>query len=185
MCCNPFVLYVFILFHAHILVCFLSLCDFCFVVVVLFVQFKLDLSNKSSVIEVGPARDSGADVKRLEFITMFEGKRSKENVTGGSWTYWYMRRTVSTNSLKTPTLLYWPEHTRPVTAKHSLLSRQGGFFWLCWFHNMHLADAFIPKRLTVHSGYTFVLSVCVFPGNRTHNLLRCYAMLYHWATGTI
>ncbi len=29
---------------------------------------------------------------------------------------------------------------------------------------------FYPKRLTVHSGYTF-LSVCVFPGNWTHNLL--------------
>ncbi len=31
---------------------------------------------------------------------------------------------------------------------------------------------FYPKRLTVHSGYTFK-SVCVFPGNWTHNLLRC------------
>ncbi len=31
---------------------------------------------------------------------------------------------------------------------------------------------FYPKRLTVHSGYTF-LSVYVFPGNWTHNLLRC------------
>ncbi len=29
---------------------------------------------------------------------------------------------------------------------------------------------FYPKRLTVHSGYTFFLSVHVFPGNRTHNL---------------
>ncbi len=29
---------------------------------------------------------------------------------------------------------------------------------------------FFPKRLTVHSGYTFVLSVFVFPANRTHNL---------------
>ncbi len=30
---------------------------------------------------------------------------------------------------------------------------------------MHLADAFYPKRLTVHSGYTFFFwSVCVFPG---------------------
>ncbi len=35
---------------------------------------------------------------------------------------------------------------------------------------MHLADAFIQSNL--HSGYTF-LSVCVFPGNWTHNLL-CY-----------
>ncbi len=43
---------------------------------------------------------------------------------------------------------------------------------------------FYPKRLTVHSGYTFVLSVCVFPGNRTHNLCAANAMLYHWATGT-
>ncbi len=31
---------------------------------------------------------------------------------------------------------------------------------------------FYPKTLTVHSSYKFSL-VCVFPGNRTHNLLRC------------
>ncbi len=36
---------------------------------------------------------------------------------------------------------------------------------------------FYPKQLTVHSGYTFVLSVCVFPGNRTHNLCTANAML--------
>ncbi len=36
---------------------------------------------------------------------------------------------------------------------------------------MHLADAFIQSDL--HSGYTFSL-VSVFPGNRTHNLLRCW-----------
>ncbi len=36
----------------------------------------------------------------------------------------------------------------------------------------HLADAFIQSDLQLHSGYTFSL-VCVFPGNRTHNLLRC------------
>ncbi len=35
---------------------------------------------------------------------------------------------------------------------------------------------FYPKQLTVHSGYTFVLSVCVFPGNRTQNL--CAALLF-------
>ncbi len=44
---------------------------------------------------------------------------------------------------------------------------------------------FYPKRLTVHSGYTFILSVCVFPGNRTHNFCAANAMLYHWATGTV
>ncbi len=40
------------------------------------------------------------------------------------------------------------------------------------FTFMHLADAFIQSDLQLHSVYTFSL-VCVFPGNRTHNLLRC------------
>ncbi len=39
------------------------------------------------------------------------------------------------------------------------------------FTFMHLADAFIQSDLQLHSGYTFSL-VHVFPGNRTHNLLR-------------
>ncbi len=37
----------------------------------------------------------------------------------------------------------------------------------------HLAGAFIQSDLQLHSGYKFSL-VCVFPGNRTHNLLRCW-----------
>ncbi len=40
------------------------------------------------------------------------------------------------------------------------------------FTFMHLAAAFIQSDLQLHSGYTFSL-VCVFPGNRSHNLLRC------------
>ncbi len=36
---------------------------------------------------------------------------------------------------------------------------------------------FYPKRLTVHSGYTFFLSVCVFPGNQTQNICAANAML--------
>ncbi len=48
---------------------------------------------------------------------------------------------------------------------------------------MRLADAFIQRDLqciqVIH-----VLSVCVFPGNRTHNLCAVNTMLYHWATGT-
>ncbi len=42
---------------------------------------------------------------------------------------------------------------------------------------------FYPKWLTVHSGYTYFLSVYVFPGNRTHNLCAANAMLNHRATG--
>ncbi len=41
------------------------------------------------------------------------------------------------------------------------------------FTFMHLADAFIQSDLQLHPGYTFSL-VHVFPGNRTHNLLRCW-----------
>ncbi len=43
--------------------------------------------------------------------------------------------------------------------------------------HLHLCRRFYPKRLTVHSGYTFVLSVCVFPGIWTHNLCAANAML--------
>ncbi len=35
--------------------------------------------------------------------------------------------------------------------------------------DLHLSDAFIQSDL-YNSGYTFVLSVYVFPGNRTHNI---------------
>ncbi len=46
---------------------------------------------------------------------------------------------------------------------------------------MHLADAFIQSGLqciqVIH-----LLSVRVFPGNRTHNLCAANAMLCHWAT---
>ncbi len=41
------------------------------------------------------------------------------------------------------------------------------------FTFMHLVDAFIQSDLQLHSGYTCSL-VHVFPGNRTHNLLRSW-----------
>ncbi len=40
-------------------------------------------------------------------------------------------------------------------------------------------------KATYNSGYTFALSVYVFPKNRTHNLCAANAMLYHWVTGTL
>ncbi len=43
-------------------------------------------------------------------------------------------------------------------------------YWYRQYH-LHLSDAFIQSDLQLHSGYTFSL-VHVFPGNRTHNLLR-------------
>ncbi len=52
------------------------------------------------------------------------------------------------------------------------------------FTFMHLADAFIQSDLQCIQVIHF-LSVCVFPGNRTHNLCAANTMLYHWATGTL
>ncbi len=46
---------------------------------------------------------------------------------------------------------------------------------------MHLADAFIQSDLQSIQVIHF-LWVCVFPGNRTHNLCAANTMLYHWAT---
>ncbi len=53
-----------------------------------------------------------------------------------------------------------------------------GAVWCIYIYIYAVSRRFYPKRLTVHSGYTFVLSVCVFPGNRTHNLCAVNAMLY-------
>ncbi len=41
-----------------------------------------------------------------------------------------------------------------------------------------------PVVMKIKPG-NFFLSVCVFPGNWSHNLCDANAMLYHWATGTI
>ncbi len=51
------------------------------------------------------------------------------------------------------------------------------------FTFMHLADTFIQSDLQCIQ-HIHLLSVCVFPGNRTHNLCAANAVLYHWATGT-
>ncbi len=49
-----------------------------------------------------------------------------------------------------------------------------------------LVDAFIQSDLQPSdSGYIFFVSVCVFPGNWTHNLCAANTMLYHWAAGTL
>ncbi len=48
---------------------------------------------------------------------------------------------------------------------------------------MHLADAFIQSD-SQYIQVIHLLSVCVFPGNWTHDLCAANAMLYHWATET-
>ncbi len=45
------------------------------------------------------------------------------------------------------------------------------YFYFEYIYIYAFSRRFYPKRLTVHSGYTFVLSLHVFPGNRTHNAM--------------
>ncbi len=47
------------------------------------------------------------------------------------------------------------------------------------FTFMHLADAFIQSDLQCIQVIHFVSVLCVFPGNRTHNLCAANTMLYH------
>ncbi len=45
---------------------------------------------------------------------------------------------------------------------------------------------FYPKQLTsLIIQVIHLLSVCVFPGNWTHDICAANAMLHHWATGTL
>ncbi len=49
------------------------------------------------------------------------------------------------------------------------------FFFFFFFFSRR----FYPKRLTLHSSYSFyILSALAFPGNRTHDLGVASAMLY-------
>ncbi len=61
------------------------------------------------------------------------------------------------------------------------------FYFFLHFLHLHLCiyQTLLSKATYSASGYTFVLSVCVFPGNRTQNLCATTTELYHWATGTI
>ncbi len=47
------------------------------------------------------------------------------------------------------------------------------------FYIYAFSRRFYPKRLTLHSSYSFyILSALAFPGNRTHDLGVANAMLY-------
>ncbi len=47
--------------------------------------------------------------------------------------------------------------------------------------NVHLADAFIQSDLQLHSGYTFLISMCSL-GIEPTTFCAADTMLYHWAT---
>ncbi len=53
---------------------------------------------------------------------------------------------------------------------------------ILWFNYIYIyafSRRFYPKRLTLHSSYSFyILSALAFPGNRTHDLGVASAMLY-------
>ncbi len=68
------------------------------------------------------------------------------------------KKTLGETRLSRGSVLLWPDKT-----SSSVTFR---------FRFMHLADAFIQSDLQCIQAI-HVLSLCVFPGNRTHNLLRC------------
>ncbi len=55
-----------------------------------------------------------------------------------------------------------------------------GVQYLVYIYIYAFSRRFYPKRLTLHSSYSFTfLSALAFPGNRTHDLGIASAMLYH------
>ncbi len=75
-------------------------------------------------------------------------------------------------------------HQNFYPCRHTFYDRAFQINTFLHFTFMHLADAFIQSDLQCIQAIHF-LSVCVFPGNWTHNLCAANAMLYHWATGTL
>ncbi len=58
-------------------------------------------------------------------------------------------------------------------------------YFILYIYIYAFSRRFYPKRLTVHSGYTFcIVSMCVPWESNPGNLCAANAMLYHWATGT-
>ncbi len=69
-------------------------------------------------------------------------------------------------------------HTRRLRFGSVLLSRFTNTFTFIYIYAF--SRRFYPKRLTLHSSYSFyILSALAFPGNRTHDLGIAGAMLYH------
>ncbi len=70
------------------------------------------------------------------------------------------------------------EKYHKVWRKKNLNVSSGYITWAYVYIYMYaFSKRFYPKRLTVHSGFTFVLSVCVLPGNLTDNLCAANALL--------
>ncbi len=108
-----------------------------------------------------------------------------------AWTFILQYATISTSWQTCWGVFEWDVfggHGRVLTFIKNLFGFET--LWISSMHGrlvaftfMHLADAFIQSDLQCIQAIHF-LSVCVFPGNRTHNLCAADAMLYHWATGT-
>ncbi len=58
-------------------------------------------------------------------------------------------------------------------------------FFQCSIYIYAFSRCFYPKRLTVHSGYTFFCQHVCSLGVEPTNVFAANTMLYHWATGTL
>ncbi len=102
-----------------------------------------------------------------------------EPLSWSSWTSsWMGTFSRIVFCLPRPTVLQWKHNTNYTRGvMQSLCNRSRNCLLYIYIYIYAFSRRFYPTWLTVHSGYTFVLSVCVFPGNRTHNLCAANAML--------
>ncbi len=59
---------------------------------------------------------------------------------------------------------------------------RNNFLFFFWFTFTHLADAFIQSQLQLHSGYTFLISMCVPWEPNPQPFCVADRILNHWAT---
>ncbi len=67
---------------------------------------------------------------------------------------------------------------------HSILSSSEHLYRLVYIYIYAFSRLFYPKRLTVHSGYTFFSQYVCSLGIEPTTFCADNTMLYHWATGT-
>ncbi len=86
-------------------------------------------------------------------------------------------------------LLILPPHLHSVLSSLSPLYLALVFAVLCqsfiYIYIYTFSRRFYPKRLTVHSGYTFFNHYVCSLGIEPTTFCAANAMLYHWATGTL
>ncbi len=100
------------------------------------------------------------------------------------WEIWFILASRFVLTVLSCTFRKWTDSFDPLCRAESLIHFSKSVCPKWSYLHLHLSDAFIQSDLQCIQAI-HVLSVCLFPGNWTHNLYAANAMLYHWATGTL